>query len=67
MVIGSVLVACCLMLFGLAKEIIAYFVEEGELRKSCTIALAIVSIYAIDFAINAGEFSMGKGLTEIMS
>jgi solute carrier family 45 protein 1/2/4 len=54
MVLGSVLVTACLLVLGWTKEIVSYFIEEGELRKSCTIWLAVLSIYAIDFAINAG-------------
>jgi solute carrier family 45 protein 1/2/4 len=53
MLIGSVLVAACLITLGWAKEIVGHFVEEGEFRKSCTVALAVVAIYAVDFAINA--------------
>ncbi len=53
MLVGSVLVAASLMMLGWAKEIVSYFVAEGEFRKSCTVALAVVSIYAVDFAINA--------------
>lgn len=53
MVIGSLLVAVCLVVMGWAKEIVAYFVAEGEFRKSCTVVVAVLSIYAVDFAINA--------------
>ncbi|CAL3962318.1 hypothetical protein PZA11_000488 [Diplocarpon coronariae] len=53
MVVGSFVVGACLMALGWAKEIVAYFVEEGEFRKTCTVAVAVLSIYAIDFAINA--------------
>ncbi|EKD19295.1 uncharacterized protein L3040_009265 [Drepanopeziza brunnea f. sp. 'multigermtubi'] len=53
MVVGSFVVGACLMALGWAKEIVAYFVEEGEFRKTCTVTLAVFSIYAIDFAINA--------------
>ncbi|PBP22382.1 dynactin subunit [Diplocarpon rosae] len=55
MVVGSFVVGACLMALGWAKEIVACFVEEGEFRKTCTVALAVLSIYAIDFAINAGK------------
>lgn len=58
MVIGSLVVAACLMVLGWAKEFTAYFVEEGEFRKTCTITVAVLSIYAVDFAINAGEFGI---------
>jgi len=57
MVIGSIVVAGCLLVLGWAKELVAYFVEEGEFRKSCTIFVAVFSIYAVDFAINAGNLS----------
>jgi solute carrier family 45 protein 1/2/4 len=56
MVIGSVVVAACLLVLGWTKEIVGYFVEEGEFRKSCTITVAVLAIYGVDFAINAGEW-----------
>lgn len=55
MVVGSLVVAACLLVLGWTKEIVGYFVEEGDFRKSCTITLAVLAIYAVDFAINAGE------------
>lgn len=54
MLMGSVLVAICLLVLGWTKEIVGHFVPEGEVRKSCTIVLAVLTIYAVDFAINAG-------------
>jgi solute carrier family 45 protein 1/2/4 len=56
MVGGAMLVALCLLVLGWTKEIVSLFVAEGEFKKSCTIALAVLAIYAVDFAINAGEF-----------
>lgn len=53
MVIGSVIVTACLLVLGWTKEIVGHFVEEGEFRRTCTIILAVLSIYAVDFAINA--------------
>ncbi|TVY85463.1 General alpha-glucoside permease [Lachnellula suecica] len=53
MVMGSFVVAACLLVLGWTKEIVGYFVEEGEFRKSVTIIVAVLSIYAVDFAINA--------------
>jgi solute carrier family 45 protein 1/2/4 len=55
MVIGSVIVAASLMILGWTKEVVGHFVQEGEFRKTCTIAVAVLSIYAVDFAINAGK------------
>ena len=54
MVIGSVIVGACLLVLGWTKEIVGFFVEEGDFRKSCTITVAVLAIYAVDFAINAG-------------
>lgn len=55
MILGSILVALCLLVLGWTKEIVSYFVAEGDFRKSCTIVLAVFTIYAVDFAINAGK------------
>lgn len=55
MVIGSFVVGVFLLALGWAKELTAYFVEEGDFRKTCTVVVAVLAIYAIDFAINAGE------------
>lgn len=54
MVLGSVIVGACLLLLGWAKEIVALFVTDKDTAKTCTIGLAIMSIYVLDFAINAG-------------
>ncbi|EDN94156.1 hypothetical protein SS1G_10025 [Sclerotinia sclerotiorum 1980 UF-70] len=53
MVGASILVALCLLVLGWTKEIVSHFVEEGDFNKSCTILLAVLAIYAVDFAINA--------------
>jgi solute carrier family 45 protein 1/2/4 len=55
MVVGSVVVAACLLVLGWTKEIVGVFIPEGEFKQTCTISLAVFSIYAVDFAINAGE------------
>jgi len=57
MVGGTVIVSICLLILGWTKEIIAAFVGEGELRREATIFLAVLSIYALDFAINAVQSS----------
>ncbi|KAM3077060.1 hypothetical protein ACMFMF_004975 [Clarireedia jacksonii] len=57
MVGASVLVALCLLVLGWTKEIVNHFVEEGEFNKTCTIFLAVLAIYAVDFAINAVQWS----------
>ena len=55
MIIGSFIVAACLLVLGWTKEIVEIFVPEGEVAKTCMISLAVSAIYAVDFSINAGE------------
>ncbi|PSK56570.1 proteinral alpha-glucoside permease [Elsinoe australis] len=57
MVLGSVLVGFCLLLLGWTGELVGAFVQEKELRRELTIVLAVFSIYALDFAINAVQSS----------
>lgn len=57
MVVGSFVVGVFLLVLGWAKELTAYFVEEGDFRKTCTVVVAVLAIYAIDFAINAVQAS----------
>lgn len=57
MIGGALIVAVCLLVLGWTGEIIRLFVREPEMAKSCTIALAVLSIYAVDFAINAVQSS----------
>ncbi|KAJ5692559.1 hypothetical protein N7462_001982 [Penicillium macrosclerotiorum] len=64
MVFGSFVVAFCLLVLGWTTEIVAMFVKEPEkvsrlrvgalegVAKNVTIALAVSSIYAVDFSIN---------------
>ncbi len=57
MVVGSVIVALCLLVLGWAKEIVAtYLPYESDYQRSCSIFLAVLAIYGVDFAINAGAF-----------
>lgn len=55
MVIGSLIVAACLIVLGFTKEIVEFLVQDEKLAKGPTIALAVLSIYALDFAINGGK------------
>jgi solute carrier family 45 protein 1/2/4 len=54
MVLGSFLVAASLLVLGWTKEVVGLFVEDGEYKKSCTVVVAVLAIYAVDFALNAG-------------
>lgn len=57
MIIGTVLVCLFLLLLGFTKEVVQHFVTDKERAKSATIVLAVLSIYGIDFAINAVQGS----------
>ncbi|OQE24129.1 hypothetical protein PENFLA_c010G06068 [Penicillium flavigenum] len=52
MVFGSLVVAFCLFVLGWTAEIVGLFVKDPEKAKNGTIALAVLSIYAVDFSIN---------------
>ena len=54
MVVGSVVVGLLLLVLGWTAEIVGFFIGEGDLRKTLTVFMAVLSIYAVDFAINAG-------------
>ena len=57
MMMGSLAVAFCLVVLGWAKEIVEIFVGDPNIVKTCSIAVAVLGIYAMDFAINAGELA----------
>ncbi|KAJ9263182.1 hypothetical protein DTO195F2_3160 [Paecilomyces variotii] len=52
MVGGSLVVAACLLVLGWTSELVGAFVADEERRKTFTVAVAVLSIYAVDFAIN---------------
>jgi solute carrier family 45 protein 1/2/4 len=53
MIGGSVLVGISLIIMAWAKEFVGIFMSEGESAKDVTVVVAVLSIYAVDFAINA--------------
>ena len=57
MVGGALIVALCLIVLGWTSELVGIFVSDIDFKKTCTIALAVLSIYAVDFAINAVQSS----------
>jgi ABC-type Na+ efflux pump permease subunit len=52
--VGAILSAICLLILGFTKEIVAFFISEPKAAQKFTMILAVVMIYAIDFAVNAG-------------
>ena len=57
MVVGSIVVVACLLILGWTKEIVALVQRDPDTHAFWTIVLAIASIYAVDFAINAVQSS----------
>ena len=54
MVIGTAVVALCLLVLGFTREIVGLFEGDDDKARKPTIVLAVLAIYAVDFAINAG-------------
>jgi solute carrier family 45 protein 1/2/4 len=54
---GTILVSMFLLLLGWTKEVVRYFIKDETSAKSHTIVVAVLSIYGIDFAINAVQGS----------
>lgn len=57
MLCGMVLVSLFLLLLGWTREVVQMFLTEKEAVRKATIAVAVLSIYGIDFAINAVQGS----------
>ena len=53
MVYGAIVTGAGLLLLGWTSEAVSFFVPEGDTRKSATILVAVLCIYALDFSINA--------------
>jgi solute carrier family 45, member 1/2/4 len=61
MVAGSALVGINLMIIGWTREIGAWFLPvESEHYSTLVIWIAVISVYLLDFAINAGIVSLGN-------
>ncbi|OJJ00089.1 hypothetical protein ASPVEDRAFT_26844 [Aspergillus versicolor CBS 583.65] len=52
MIGGSIIVTVCLLILGWTTEIVSVFIKDADKASRATIALAVLSIYAVDFAIN---------------
>lgn len=59
MVLGAVIVALNLLTLGFTREIVGLFVSDDDAARTPTIVLAVLAIYAVDFAINAGAWPSG--------
>lgn len=54
MIVGSIIVAGCLLVLGFTRESVGLFISDDEAAKRPTIVLAVVAIYALNFAVNMG-------------
>ncbi|OIW34907.1 hypothetical protein CONLIGDRAFT_566450 [Coniochaeta ligniaria NRRL 30616] len=50
---ATLIVVCSLLALGFTKEIVSFFIADKQSAKVPTIALAVLALYATDFAINA--------------
>lgn len=55
-VLGTIIVAISLLTLGFTKEIVGIFIHDEDAARTPVIVLAVLAIYAVDFAINAGAF-----------
>lgn len=55
MVLGAAIVAAAMLVLGFTKEIVTFFIADAEAARIPTITLAVLAIYVVDFAINAGK------------
>jgi solute carrier family 45 protein 1/2/4 len=67
MVGGTILVSVFLLLLGWTKEVVGIFATDKDTVKSATITVAVLSIYAIDFAINAVQGSCRGLIVDTLS
>lgn len=54
---GSMIAALSMIVLGFTQEIVGFFVADEKSARGFTITLAVLAIYAVDFAINAGELT----------
>ncbi|KAK3301144.1 uncharacterized protein B0H64DRAFT_32119 [Chaetomium fimeti] len=51
--VGSVIVALSLLALGFTKELVASFIPDPETARLLTIMMAVLSLYVVDFSLNA--------------
>ena len=66
MVVGTLIVSLSLLLLGWTTEFLAIFVQEESKRRPMAISLAILSIYGVDFAINAVQASTRSLIVDVL-
>lgn len=54
MVVGSAIVAICLLVLGFTRELTEIFSSNDNTIKGLTTGLAVLAIYMLNFAVNMG-------------
>ncbi|KAK6533102.1 hypothetical protein TWF281_007259 [Arthrobotrys megalospora] len=68
MVAGTVMVFLSLLVLGWTSEIVGLFVKDDEDRhKNATVVVAVLSIYVLDFAVNAVQASCRAIIVDTLS
>ena len=67
MVASAVFSAICMLVLGFTREVVGVVIQDDETAKRPTIVLAVLSIYAVDFAINAGMFMVSQIVSDLCS
>jgi solute carrier family 45 protein 1/2/4 len=62
---GAIISALCLLVLGFTEDIIGCFVSDKKSAQHLTISAAVLSIYAVDFSINAGPFYEVASITRL--
>lgn len=66
MIIGTATVCLSLLLLGWTAEVVGMFTSDVSSVKSLTVFLAVLSIYGIDFAINAVQASTRSMIVDVL-
>lgn len=53
MIMGSVITGLGLLLLGWTAEVVGIFISDDQTKKDITLIVAVLSIYVLDFSINA--------------
>ncbi|EPS44667.1 hypothetical protein H072_1349 [Dactylellina haptotyla CBS 200.50] len=68
MVAGTAMVFLSLLMLGWTSEIVGIFVKDNEEKhKTATIVMAVLSIYVLDFAVNAVQASCRAVIVDTLS
>ena len=64
---GALIAAVSFLVFGFAKEIAANFFVDEDVARNVAIMLAVVALYFIDIAVNAGKFEQMFHVSQLLT